>query len=124
MKKNKGSNSIEFALILPVLLILLVGIIEYGFYFNEKLQFQNLINETCGEDYYEEADYLFIDVYKLCGECTVDMWEEENFIFCSMERDYNQMFNLFNDNMFPKLIFVEAVKSKDDEEEDTADTAF
>ena len=42
LKKNRrGAAAIEFALLLPVMMTILLGIIEYGLYFNERQLLQN-----------------------------------------------------------------------------------
>ena len=59
LKKNRrGAAAIEFALLLPVMMTILLGIIEYGLYFNERQLLQNILNETCGETFYTDAVIL------------------------------------------------------------------
>ncbi len=45
MKKNKGQSLVETALILPVLLLLLTGIIDFGLLFNSYLVVSNASRE-------------------------------------------------------------------------------
>jgi hypothetical protein len=44
--KRRGSQAIEFALILPLLLVVLFGIIEYGWYFSKELSALNLVRDA------------------------------------------------------------------------------
>ena len=42
---NKGQNLVEFALVLPVLIVLLLGIMEFGMIFNAQLTLENAARE-------------------------------------------------------------------------------
>ncbi len=44
-KNEKGQSLVEFALVLPVLVLLLVGIFEFGFIFNAYLQINHASRE-------------------------------------------------------------------------------
>ena len=44
-RDRAGSNAIEFALILPVLMSILLGIAEWGWYFNHQLAALNALRE-------------------------------------------------------------------------------
>ena len=45
IKNNKGQSLVEFAIILPVLLLLLLGIAEFGIMLNSYLTIQNVTRE-------------------------------------------------------------------------------
>ncbi|MBV1779101.1 pilus assembly protein [Paeniglutamicibacter sp. ABSL32-1] len=36
-KREEGASAVEFALVLPVLITLLLGIMEFGFFFNQQI---------------------------------------------------------------------------------------
>jgi Flp pilus assembly protein TadG len=44
IKKRRGSQAVEFALILPILLSISSGIIDYGWYFSQRQQLLGLVN--------------------------------------------------------------------------------
>ena len=44
MSKNSGASAVEFALIVPVVLLLLFLIIEYGWYFTNKIVLMNAVS--------------------------------------------------------------------------------
>ena len=44
-RDEKGASAVEFALVLPVLLALLLGIIEFGFAFNNQISLQQAVRE-------------------------------------------------------------------------------
>ncbi len=46
LKDEKGQSMVEFAMILPVLLLILVGIIEFGFMFSGYLTLTNASRES------------------------------------------------------------------------------
>lgn len=45
VKKRKGQSMVEFALVLPILIVLLVGIFEFGMIFNAFLQINHASRE-------------------------------------------------------------------------------
>jgi len=46
LKNQKGQGLVEFALILPVLILILMAIIEFGFMFNSYLTLSNGVREA------------------------------------------------------------------------------
>lgn len=45
IKNEKGQTLVEFGLVLPVLLILVMGIIQFGFIFSAKIALTNAVRE-------------------------------------------------------------------------------
>lgn len=45
-QSDKGVAAIEFALIAPILCLLLLGVIDYGIYFNERMRMEDLARAT------------------------------------------------------------------------------
>jgi hypothetical protein len=46
LRKEKGQSIVEFALVVPILLIFVMGIIEFGFMFNAYLTISNASREA------------------------------------------------------------------------------
>lgn len=46
IKKEKGQSMVEFALVIPVLLLIVIGIIEFGFMFSSYLTLTNASREA------------------------------------------------------------------------------
>jgi hypothetical protein len=46
LKEEKGQSMVEFAMILPVLLLIIIGIIEFGFMFSGYLALSNASREA------------------------------------------------------------------------------
>ncbi|GAA1497370.1 TadE/TadG family type IV pilus assembly protein [Paeniglutamicibacter kerguelensis] len=44
-KNQQGASAVEFALILPLLLTLMLGVIEFGFFFNQQLSITQAARE-------------------------------------------------------------------------------
>ncbi len=46
VERQKGAAAVEFALVLPLLLIILVGIIDFGLYFYNDLQLTHVARDA------------------------------------------------------------------------------
>ncbi|NTU88636.1 MAG: hypothetical protein HGA54_01855 [Actinobacteria bacterium] len=46
MEKEEGQSLVEFALILPIMLLLIVAVIDFGWYFYAKANFNNASRES------------------------------------------------------------------------------
>ena len=54
--REKGSATVEFGLLLPVFLILIIAIIEYGWYFTYEIVLTNAVTEGARRAIKEEND--------------------------------------------------------------------
>ena len=118
-KERKGAAAIEFALILPAFMAILLGIIEFGMYFNERQYLYNILVASCGEDYYVDAEYLFVERFGVCDGCAVSLMEDDKYYYCSLDKEHAQLTNFFPPPVIPQHMNMEAVTRKDDEEEET-----
>ena len=117
LKKNRrGAAAVEFALLLPVMMTILLGMIEYGLYFNEKQLLQNILNETCGETFYTDAEDIFIGHYDVCWGCDINLTDNESFYFCTLDKDHDQYTGFFTSGMIPAKIVLESVRRKTEEQ--------
>ena len=63
MKRSKGQSLVEFALVMPLLMLILIGIIEFGFMFSGYLSLTNASREAArvislgGTYIYDETRY-------------------------------------------------------------------
>jgi Flp pilus assembly protein TadG len=94
VKNEKGQSLVEFALVLPLLLLLLLGIMEFGLMFSNKLTLVNAAREGAryGAVHNVDSDYIVkvkskvksaavglnisdtqIDVVKASGNITVNV---------------------------------------------------
>ena len=53
---EKGASAVEFALVLPVLIALLLGIIEFGFAFNNQISLNQAVREGARVDAVSPGD--------------------------------------------------------------------
>jgi len=117
LKKNRrGGAAIEFALLLPVMMSILLGIMEYGLYFNERQLLQNILNETCGETFYTDAEEIFIGHYDTCWGCDINLADNDTFYFCTLDKEHNQYTGYFPPGMIPAKIVLESVRRKTEEQ--------
>jgi len=118
MSSRRGAAAIEFALVLPAMLSILLGIFEYGYHFSEKQGLYNVITETCGEDFNSKADELILNYFDSCLACTYDTMDEEEHYICDFTKPHYQITGFFPANMVPQAFNLRAVKQKTEEQID------
>lgn len=63
-KTTDGASAVEFALISPLILVMLIGMIDFGFYIYQKMRLENMAQSTAdylvngGNDDHVQADVL------------------------------------------------------------------
>jgi protein-arginine kinase activator protein McsA len=115
-KQRRGAAAIEFALTLPLMMSILLGIIEFGFYLNNKQVYQNIVAETCGVDYYDQVQEVLISYYGGCSTCYAQLTEDPFRYICDMEKPYNQITGFFPASMMPTSFNLRAIKRKTEEQ--------
>ena len=71
LKEDKGQSMVEFAMILPVLLLIIIGIIEFGFMFSGYLALSNASREAVRTVSLGETDMVAIQRAKEIGRAHV-----------------------------------------------------
>lgn len=56
-RSQKGASAVEFALVMPVLALLVFGIIDYGFWFNESLNVRQGVREAARQAVVKNFDH-------------------------------------------------------------------
>ena len=54
---QRGATAVEFALVMPILALLVFGIIDYGFWFNESLNVRQGVREAARQAVVKNFDY-------------------------------------------------------------------
>ncbi len=73
LKSAKGQGLVETALLLPVLLIVLSGLLEFGFLLNEYMTLQDAVRNAAR--YASDSDYRYRDSQVNC-ETTIDFYRQ------------------------------------------------
>lgn len=86
MKRQKGQDIVEFALLLPIFLLVLCGIIYFGFMFGDYQTVQGIVRNAAREaavvgHYTESADHSQpINNYKIIADKYNQILKEQNVI--------------------------------------------
>lgn len=73
LKSAKGQGLVETAILLPVLLIVLSGLLEFGFLLNEYMTLQDAVRNAAR--YASDSDYRYRDSQVNC-ETTIDFYRQ------------------------------------------------
>ena len=110
---NKGSYTVEFSLLLPIVMMIAIFFFELQWYQQLKLEATHTVNEVCGEDFmskiaeYSDCDYCYGSVTLVDG-----YWE------CLFVDEHAQVMGLLPDAMVPIEIKVEALRKQTEDIEE------
>jgi hypothetical protein len=109
---RRGSYSIEFGLMFPFVLIMMIAAAELWWFMYIMSYEQHHINQYCGEDYYEDAAALDCRT-----TCWGDLSEDDDYYYCYYEHEWEQISGLVPEEWVPDKISIESVRRKEYENE-------
>lgn len=84
MKDNKGQALVEFVIILPILLLIIMTIIDFGNIFTKKYSLENDLDLIY--DMYKENNHGSINNYVKNNELSIDYEKEDEFITINLSK--------------------------------------
>ncbi len=94
MKDNKGQALVEFIIILPIFLLLIISVIDFGNIISKKYSLENDIDTIY--DLYKNEEYQNIDEYAKEKNLTVNYKKQDEFLKIELSKDINIMSPILN----------------------------
>ena len=85
MKNNRGQALVEFVIILPIFLLLLISIIDFGNIISKKYSLENDIDVVA--DFYNNSEYEKINTYAKDKDIKVSYTNEEDLVVISLNKN-------------------------------------
>ena len=84
MKNNKGQALVEFIVILPILLLIIMAIIDFGNIFTKKYSLENDLDII--SNMYKENDYTGINDYVNSKDININYEKDNGFIIINLSK--------------------------------------
>lgn len=84
MKNNKGQALVEFIIVLPILLLIIMTIIDFGNIFTKKYSLENDLDVV--SNMYKEEDYNSINNYVKNKNISINYEKLDEFIVISVSK--------------------------------------
>ncbi len=94
MKNNKGQALIEFIIILPIFLLLIMSIIDFGNIITKKYSLENDIDAI--SDLYKNSKYQEINEYVAEKNIEINYKNKDEFVEISLNKEINITSPLLN----------------------------
>lgn len=85
MKNNKGQALVEFIIVLPILLLIVMAIVDFGNIFTKKYSLENDLDII--SDMYNSQEYDSISSYAKNNGINVNYEKEDSFITISLSKN-------------------------------------
>jgi len=85
MKNNKGQALVEFIIVLPILLLIIMAIIDFGNIFTKKYSLENDLDTV--SSMYKEEDYDSINDYVREKNLSIAYKKEDKFLVISLSKN-------------------------------------
>jgi len=109
--KRRGSQAVEFSLLLPIVMVIIVFFIEMAHYQNIRQMSQAAVIATCGENYTEDI----ADALPSCWECYAGITEDSDYYYCEFYDEVEPIVGFLPDEMRAVEIRIETLAPKIEE---------
>ena len=109
--KRRGSQAVEFSLLLPIVMVIIVFFIEMAHYQNIRQMSQAAVIATCGENYTEDI----ATALPSCWECYAGITEDSDYYYCSFYDEVEPIVGFIPDEMRAIEIRIETLAPKIEE---------
>jgi len=110
-KKNRGSQAVEFSLLLPIVMVVMVFFIEMAHYYHIRQISTQAVIATCGENYTEDI----ATALPSCWECYAGITEDSDYYYCSFYDEVEPIVGFIPDEMRAIEIRIETLAPKIEE---------
>lgn len=100
MKNSRGQALVEFIIILPILLLIIMAIIDFGNIFTKKYSIENDLDIIT--DMYKLGDYTSINSYISSKDISVNYEKKEDFTIIKLSKTININTPILNNIMGKK----------------------
>ena len=94
MKNNKGQALIEFIIILPIFLLLILSIVDFGNIITKKYSLENDIDVI--SDLYKESKYEDINKYIEDKNIEINYSTKDDFLIINIKKEINIISPMLN----------------------------
>lgn len=94
MKDNKGQALVEFIIILPIFLLLLISIIDFGNIISKKYSLENDLDTVV--DMYKDNNYTSINSYITNKDIKINYSDDEDLFNIELTKDIKIMSPMLN----------------------------
>lgn len=85
MRNNKGQALVEFIIVLPIFLLLIISVIDFGNIISKKYSLENDLDTVV--DMYKGNDYTSINTYVTNKDIKVNYSDDEEFLNIELTKD-------------------------------------
>jgi len=104
MKNNKGQALVEFIIVLPILLLIIMAIIDLGNIFIKKYSLENHLDIVY--EMYKEKKYTNINNYLNNNNINIEYEKKQDFIIINLSKEVNVFTPILNNILGKKYKIV------------------
>ena len=108
MKNNKGQALVEFIIVLPILLLIIMAIIDFGNIFTKKYSLENDLDIVT--DMYKKGDYNSINSYVKDKNISINYEKNDEFTIINLSKEIKINTPILN-NILGKTYKISTSKS-------------